>query len=118
VDFSIGGDFGRLSPAIRRSLYRVAQEALANAAHHAGVDSARVCLRVEGEQVYLSVQDRGRGFDPEVALARERDRERFGLRGMQERIRTLGGECEILSHADQGTVVLARMPVNGRDGRG
>ncbi len=114
VDFNTGGDFNRLSPAIRRSLYRVAQEALANAAHHAGVDSARVCLRVEADQVYLSIQDRGRGFDPEVVLAREHDRERFGLLGIRERIHALGGECEIISRSGQGTLVWARVPVNGR----
>ncbi|RMF29203.1 MAG: GAF domain-containing sensor histidine kinase [Chloroflexi bacterium] len=118
VDFRTGGDFDRLSPAIRRSLYRVAQEALANVVRHAGVNSAQVCLRVEPSAVYLSIQDHGRGFDPATVLAREHNRERFGLRGVRERIQALGGECEILSRAGEGTQVLVRLPVNGRDGRG
>jgi len=118
VDFRTGGDFDRLSPAIRRSLYRVAQEALVNVVRHAGVNSAQVCLRVEPSAVYLSIQDHGRGFDPATVLAREHNRERFGLRGVRERIQALGGECEILSRAGEGTQVLVRLPVNGRDGRG
>jgi len=116
VTFNTGGDFNRLSPAIRRSLYRVAQEALSNVVYHAGVDSARVCLRVEDDQVYLSVQDQGRGFDPAVVLAREHNRERFGLLGVRERIHDLGGECEILSREGYGTSVLVRVPVNGSFG--
>lgn len=118
VTFNTGGDFDRLSPAIRRSLYRVAQEALSNVVYHAGVDSARVCLRVEDDQVYLSVQDQGRGFDPTVVLAREHNRERFGLLGVRERIYDLGGECEILSRVGHGTSVLVRVPVNGSFGYG
>lgn len=118
VDFSTGGDFDRLSPAIRRSLYRITQEALANVAHHAGVNSARVCLRVEADQVYLSIQDRGKGFDPEAVLAREHNRERFGLLGMRERIHALGGECEIVSRSGEGTSVSIQVPLNGRYGHG
>ncbi len=118
VDFRTGGDFDRLSPAIRRSLYRVAQEALTNVVRHAGVNSAQVCLRVEPNAVYLSIQDHGRGFDPATVLAREHNRERFGLRGVRERIHALGGECEILSRLGEGTQILVRLPVNGRDGRG
>jgi signal transduction histidine kinase len=113
VEFNVGGNFDGLSPAIRRGLYRVTQEALTNSAHHAGVDTARVCLRVEANQVYLNIQDRGLGFDPDMVLAREHNRERFGLLGIQERIHLLGGECKILSRSGQGTQVLVRVPLNG-----
>ncbi|HHH40405.1 MAG TPA: sensor histidine kinase, partial [Chloroflexi bacterium] len=94
------------------------QEALANVVRHAGVNSAQVCLRVEPNAVYLSIRDHGRGFDPATVLAREHNRERFGLRGVRERIHALGGECEILSRLGEGTQILVRLPVNGRDGRG
>ncbi|MCB0153471.1 MAG: GAF domain-containing sensor histidine kinase, partial [Anaerolineae bacterium] len=111
VDFTISGDFDGLPSLVRRSLYRVCQEALANAARHAGVDMARVYLYVEPAEVHLSIRDTGRGFDPKEALARERNRERFGLRGMQERIQTMGGTCDILSQCSQGTQILVRVPV-------
>ena len=115
VDFTIEGDFDGLPPIIRRTLYRVSQEALANAAHHARIDSARLYLYVESGEVSLSIRDRGRGFDIKQALARERNRERFGLRGMQERIKALHGTCDILSEIDHGTQVLVRVPI-GRNG--
>lgn len=113
VDYTIEGDFDGLSPALRRSLYRVCQESLANAAKHAGVDIARVYLYVEPTEVFLSVRDKGKGFDPKPVLARERDREHFGLKGMQERIEALGGNCNILSQEGQGTQILVRVPLNG-----
>lgn len=114
LDFMVDDAFDGLSPAIRRGLYRVTQEALTNVAHHAGVDSARVFLHVELDEVYLSIRDEGRGFDPKLAMAREHDRERFGLLGMHERIAALGGECQIHSQAGQGTQVVIRVPANGR----
>ncbi|HEX9921754.1 MAG TPA: GAF domain-containing sensor histidine kinase [Anaerolineae bacterium] len=118
VDFTIEGDFDGLPALVRRTLYRVCQEALANAARHAGVDTARVTLHVEPEAVSLSVRDKGRGFEPRLALTRERNRERFGLQGMRERTDALHGSCDILSQAGQGTQVLIRVPLDRRNGRG
>lgn len=109
--FNISGDFGRLSPAVKRTLYRVAQEALANTIHHSGGSSAQVCLAVDSSQVHLKVRDDGRGFDPELVLSRQRDRERFGLHGIRERVRDLGGECEIWSQPEQGAFILVSLPV-------
>jgi len=120
VGFTMDGDFDGLSPAVRRTLYRVCQESLANAAKHAQTDSARVYLYVDKAEVYLSIRDKGRGFDPKPVLAREQDREQFGLRGMQERVQTLGGTCDILSQEGYGTQVLVRVPINenGKNGYG
>ncbi len=118
VDYSIDGNFDELSPALRRSLYRVCQEALSNAAKHAGVYAARVYLYVEPEEIYLSIRDKGTGFDPKPALARERNRERFGLKGMQERIKSLGGTCDILSQVGHGTQILVRVPTHRSNGHG
>ncbi|GIK44074.1 MAG: hypothetical protein BroJett011_79070 [Chloroflexota bacterium] len=118
IDFTLNGDFDRLPSVIRRSLYRVSQEALANAARHAGVDSARLTMHVEPDEVYLSISDRGKGFEPRLALAREVNREHFGLRGIRERIQALGGTCDILSQAGQGTQVLVQLPISRRHERG
>ncbi len=118
VDFAINGDFEGLPVGIRRALYRVCQEALANAARHAGVDTARIYLYVEPHEINLSIRDKGKGFEPKIAMAREQNREHFGLRGMRERVETLGGSCDILSQIDQGTQVLIRIPVNGGNEHG
>ena len=111
LSFTISGDFSRLSPAVKRTLYRVAQEALSNTLHHSGASSARVCLAVDSSQVHMKVRDSGCGFDPQVVLSRQRDRERFGLHGIQERVRELGGESEIWSEPEQGAFILVSLPV-------
>ena len=111
TEFTIEGDFDGLSAVIRRTLYRVCQEALANSARHSGADLARVYLTIEPTEVHLSIRDKGRGFDAKTVLTRVNDRERFGLRGIQERIQALGGTCDILSEMGQGTQLLVRIPV-------
>ncbi len=111
VEFAVQGEFDRLPTSIRRTLYRVCQEALVNAARHSGVDTARVYLYIEQDEVKLSVRDKGTGFDPKRKASHEGQRERFGLRGMRERIETLGGRCDILSQLGQGTQILVHIPL-------
>ncbi|MFQ5433248.1 MAG: GAF domain-containing sensor histidine kinase [Anaerolineae bacterium] len=113
LDFKINGDFERLSPQVRRGLYRIAQESLANAAHHANAGQATVSLEVMNDQARLIVLDNGCGFDPNTELAREYDREHFGLRGMQERAATLRGVCEFNSQPGAGTAIVVDIPVQG-----
>lgn len=115
LDVTINGDFDRLPAAIRRGLYRISQEALANTARHAGVDTARLTMHVEPDQVYLSITDRGKGFEPKVALAREYNRDHFGLQGICERTAALGGACNILSKVGFGTQVLVRVPIQHKE---
>jgi len=99
IIFNNNGDFDSLPAGMRRTVYRMAQEALANSARHSGADVARLCLTVTNGEVYLVVTDEGCGFDPSPALSRSLNREHFGLQGIQERARALGGDCEIVSHA-------------------
>lgn len=113
IVFSSNGDFNSLPSGMRRTIYRMAQEALANSARHSGAPSARLCLTVTDDEVYLVVSDEGKGFDPEVALSRSLDREHFGLRGMQERARAMGGDCEISSRPNAGTRIMINIPING-----
>lgn len=109
--FNMTGDFERLSPQVRRGLYRIAQETLANAAHHAAASEVTISLDVAADQATLSIEDNGRGFEPSTALAREYDREHFGLRGMRERARSLGGRCEIHSRPGSGSSILVDIPL-------
>jgi signal transduction histidine kinase len=112
IIFSNNGDFNSLSAGIRRTVYRMAQEALANSARHSGADSARLCLTVTDDEVYLVVSDEGRGFDPSLALSRSQSREHFGLHGIQERARAMGGDCEIVSQPGQGARITVNLPFN------
>ncbi|MEP0804712.1 MAG: sensor histidine kinase [Chloroflexota bacterium] len=114
VIFNHHGDFNSLPSGLRRTIYRMAQEALANAARHSGADSARLCLTVADREVFLDISDQGRGFDPALALSRSQNREHFGLHGIQERARALGGDCEIVSRPGEGTRIIIHLPVNGQ----
>ena len=111
IIFSNNGDFNSLSSGLRRTIYRMAQEALANSARHSGANSARLCLTVTDDEVYLVVTDEGCGFDLSVALSRSLNREHFGLQGIQERARAMGGDCEIISRPNAGTRVMINLPI-------
>ncbi|MCA9975697.1 MAG: hypothetical protein KC413_08095, partial [Anaerolineales bacterium] len=110
VQFDIRGDFTALSPRAQRSLYRICQESLTNIVHHAAASEARICVDVESGVARLSVRDNGRGFEPDIALARDYGDEHFGLRGMMERTRSLGGSCDIFSQPEAGTSIVIEIP--------
>lgn len=112
IVFNNNGDFNSLPAGLRRTIYRMAQEALANSARHSGASCARLCLNVTKDHIYLDVSDEGRGFDPSVALSRRLNREHFGLHGIQERTHAMGGECEIISQSGAGARVLIHLPVD------
>jgi len=113
IVFSNNGDFNSLSSGMRRTVYRMAQEALANSARHSGAQSAKLCLTVTDDEIYLVVSDEGKGFDPSQALSRSQNREHFGLKGIQERAQAMGGECEIVSLPNAGARMMINLPING-----
>lgn len=117
VDFDIRGEFSAVSPEVHRTLYRICQEALTNTVHHAAATDARVCLDVLDERVGLIVRDNGRGFDPLIAMRPKRDDEHFGLLGIQERIRLLGGTCDFFSRPGQGMSLVIDVPAFQRTGK-
>jgi len=90
-------------------LYRVAREALLNALRHAGARHVSIRLHVEPDLATLSVEDDGRGF--EVTRREPVRSEAFGMVGMCERIRLLGGEFTVESAPGAGTRVRAMVPL-------
>ncbi len=98
-----------LAPDAAAGLYRVAQEALRNAAYHSGSARARVELAAGAGRVRLRITDWGCGFD--VDLARRKGG--LGLISMQERMQSLQGTFRITSRAGSGTELIAEVPVNG-----
>jgi signal transduction histidine kinase len=111
LDIQVRGAFARLSPLRRRSLYRVAQEALTNVVKHAQARRVEVFLDIGDAEASLTVRDDGRGFDPAVVSRRAHDRERFGLRGIRERVASLGGVCEVISAPGAGATVRTSLPL-------
>lgn len=90
-----------LDPALEQGVYRIAGEAMTNAAQHAGAHRLAVALRRHDRRLTLTVADDGCGFDPEAAGANGH----FGLVGMAERSELIGGELKIESRPGRGTVV-------------
>jgi two-component system sensor histidine kinase UhpB len=84
-------------------VYRVAQEALTNAARHSGADTVELSLSRQGESMALRVADNGSGMASSVAGA--------GIRGMQERATLVGGQLTITPRIGGGTEVRLLVPV-------
>jgi two-component system sensor histidine kinase UhpB len=92
-----------LTPRERLALYRVAQEALGNAAHHAGVDRVSMKLSTDGIATELLIEDAGVGFDAGNASRGPG----IGITSMQERLSILGGTLRVDGAPGKGTRVRA-----------
>jgi signal transduction histidine kinase len=98
------------------------QEALTNVAKHAGARHVAVVLgRNDGHAVAV-IEDDGIGFDLEAISQtptpgrRNGERGRLGLAGMRERLTLVGGRLEIETSPGRGTTLIARIPLNGKNG--
>jgi PAS domain S-box-containing protein len=105
----LGG--GRLPGSVEATLYRVAQEALANVEKHAQARRVSVLLEREGALVRLTVEDDGRGFDPEAVQQLPGAAQRLGLLGIRERVALARGTFLIESSPGAGTTILVRIPI-------
>lgn len=94
----------RVASDIELSLYRVAQEALANVARHSQATAVTVTLNFSPSSLTLTIADNGMGLD--VAQTRG-----FGLTGMQERLTALGGTLNLTSAKENGTTLIACVPL-------
>jgi two-component system sensor histidine kinase UhpB len=101
-----------LSPATSISLYRILQEALTNISRHAGAQRIQIGLDRKERWIELLVQDDGRGLpEPDGGLKRGS----FGLIGMRERVRMLGGQLQFRNGASGGAQLLVRLPMADRE---
>jgi len=111
VSVAVQGQARRLPPDVELALYRIAQEALTNAAKHADARHAVVTLSFGDHAVTLSIHDDGRGFNlSDLSL----DHGELGLFGMRERAELAGGTFAIHSAPGAGTTVQITVPHNGK----
>jgi signal transduction histidine kinase len=103
VSVTVGG-YDKLPLATRETLFRIAQEALANVARHSSARHVDVILEYETNIVTLIVKDDGRGFDTNVK------HEGLGLHSMQERSEALGGSFSVDSAPGRGTSIKVELP--------
>lgn len=104
-------DFPALPARIEAGLYRIAQEALTNARKHAIAQHIDMKLMAEEQWISLIIQDNGHGFEPEQIMQNSGPNAgHFGLTGMSERVRILGGSICILSEPEAGTRIEVSIP--------
>ena len=96
-----------LPSAVEVGLYHIVREALTNVVRHANATAASVRLEEEGGRVNVCIADDGVGFDVARLPAH-----RFGLLGMSERARLLGGELRITSAPGAGTTLDVNVPID------
>lgn len=93
----------------RITLYRVAQEALANVAKHAKASLAKISIVSEGNSVRMRITDNGQGFKTDAdTLSRKKGR--LGMLGMKERVEMVGGSFSVRSTLGESTTIQADIP--------
>lgn len=106
IEFVHDVQFDRLAPPLESALFRIVQECLTNACRYSKSPKVRVELRQTGDRVQIDVRDWGVGFDP-----KQIGDGHFGLRGIQERARLLGGAACIQTAPQQGTHITVEFPL-------
>jgi signal transduction histidine kinase/sugar lactone lactonase YvrE len=100
-----------LHPILRDEVYRIAGEALRNAFQHAQAQRIEVEIRYDERRFRLRVRDDGKGIDPKLLNEGGRPGH-YGLRGMRERAKLLGGKLAVWSELDSGTELELRIPAS------
>ncbi|MEV5915091.1 sensor histidine kinase [Streptomyces chartreusis] len=105
VDLTVSGDERPLAATVDRAMYRIVQEALTNAARHAGPAKVSVQLTYGEGDLTIRVEDDGTADPSRPPTAG------IGLTGMRERVTALGGTLEAAPRAEGGFAVRARLPL-------
>lgn len=96
-----------LQPNAEDHLFRIAQEALSNTLRHSKAESMDIRLLQSGNQVHMSLQDSGVGFDLEA-----KKQTSYGLLTMEERVNELGGSLQMISKPGEGTLIHICVPMS------
>jgi signal transduction histidine kinase len=105
VDLTMDGDFDTLPDKHRTCVYRIVQEAMTNCVRHAQAKAIQVGVMAEGDRLRVSISDDGIGLD----LAHRR--KGLGLRGIDERVKELGGTMRISCEPGRGTSLVVHLPL-------
>lgn len=114
VSLDISGEESRYPRSTRIALYRAAQEGLTNIQKHAQARHAFLRLNFDDRAARLVLRDDGIGFEPgDTGGNGSAAGSSFGLRGIQERLEILNGSLQIQSIPNQGTMLVAEVPISG-----
>jgi signal transduction histidine kinase len=98
--------FTRLAPVLENAIYRIVQEGLANALKHSGSKKVRIELVQRGDRIEIRIEDWGSGFTWDRVTEGS-----YGLKGIQERARLLGGTAKIDTAPGEGTRIAVDLPI-------
>jgi two-component system NarL family sensor kinase len=107
VNFEVTGGQRPLPLRVEVGLYRIVQESLNNIAQHAQASHIEVWLLITPNQISLGLEDDGVGFEPSAV-----PEGRFGLLGLNERVRLLGGQLQLESSPGNGVWVEVTIPLS------
>jgi PAS domain S-box-containing protein len=106
IEFHSKVEFKRLDPALENAIYRIVQEGTTNACTHSKSDKVRIDLTQHGDALKIEVRDWGIGFDVDEAKQGS-----FGLEGIRQRARLLGGRFKLQSTPGKGSRLLVELPL-------
>jgi signal transduction histidine kinase len=106
------GSAAPLPDLLAGNLLLLAQEAVTNALKHGAPSHIELRLHTRDDEIELEVRDDGRGFDPAAALGQLDGH--FGLQGMHERAKRIGGTLDVTSTPGCGTSITIRLPLSTR----
>jgi PAS domain S-box-containing protein len=106
IEYLSDVEFERLNQLLENAIYRIVQEALTNACRYSKSKKVQVELVQHGDWIRIEVRDYGAGFNPD-----EIKENQFGLAGIRERARLLGGTATVESGPGKGTRIAVELPV-------
>jgi PAS domain S-box-containing protein len=110
VDLDYPPSYERLPRELETALFRIVQECLTNVHRHSGSQTACIRFKQSSNEIACEVKDEGRGMPEQAAGPVSPGAVGIGLRGMQERVRQLGGSLRIDSNG-RGTTITATLPL-------
>ncbi len=105
VGFVFDGQLGRLAPLLENAIFRIVQESVTNACRYSESSKVQIRLTRKNDRIQLEVEDWGIGFDPNDIAKTS-----FGIGGIRERARLLGGKATVDSAPGKGTRIVVDLP--------
>jgi two-component system sensor histidine kinase DegS len=113
--FTVTGDEQTLFPRTKIFLFRIIQEALSNVEKHAKADKVSIKLEMDIDLLRVTITDNGVGFDMEKVLRDPEKWDHFGIKGILERARLVGGEGRVESKPGKGTTLIVEVPLGNKE---
>ena len=110
IKFNSEIEFSRLVPILENAIYRICQEGLSNACKHSQSKQVLIGLRQLNDRIRIDIRDWGSGFNPKKVKENC-----YGLLGIRERARLLGGKYRLRSAAGKGTRIVVELPLMERE---